>query len=112
MKGAIGLDSNVLARYYVDDELDATTQRQREGARRLIESGRPLAVSKTVILELEWVLRGYYKFGPAEIGHAAFGHAYIKKASRWRPLVHSKPGDGVVAGSLLQRLIVCRACAG
>lgn len=73
MKGVIGLDTNVLARYYVEDDLDATTRRQREGARRLIESERSLAVSKTVILELEWLLRGDYKFGPAEIGQV-FSH--------------------------------------
>lgn len=63
----IGLDTNVLARYYVDDRADAEAQRQRLAARRLIESGQPLMVCKTVILELEWVLRGYYGFEPAEV---------------------------------------------
>ena len=55
-----GLDTNVLARYYVEDAADREAQRQREAARRLIEGGRPLAVAKSVLLELEWVLRGYY----------------------------------------------------
>lgn len=68
MKDRIGLDTNVLARYYVSDEADASTLRQREAARRLIESGQALAVSKTVILELEWVLRGYYHFASEDIG--------------------------------------------
>ena len=68
MKDAVGLDTNVLARYYVSDEADASTLRQREAARKLIESGRALAVSKTVILELEWVLRGYYHFAGKDIG--------------------------------------------
>ena len=63
----IGLDTNVLARYYVQDEGDARTSKQRDAARRLMESGRPLMVCKTVLLELEWVLRGYYKFSPAQI---------------------------------------------
>ena len=63
----IGLDTNVLARYYIRDEGDAATLKQREAARRLIESGRPLMVCKTVLLELEWVMRGYYDFSPAEI---------------------------------------------
>lgn len=58
----IGLDTNVLARYYVDDAGDAEAQRQRVAARRLIESGQPLMVSKSVVLELEWVMRGYYGF--------------------------------------------------
>jgi predicted nucleic-acid-binding protein len=63
----IGLDTNVLARYYVDDEADAEAQRQRLAARRLIESGQPLMVSKSVVLELEWVMRGYYGFARAEV---------------------------------------------
>ena len=63
----IGLDTNVLARYYIDDEADAEAQRQRLAARRLIESGRPLMVSKSAILELEWVMRGYYGFDAAEV---------------------------------------------
>ena len=63
----IGLDTNVLARYYIDDKVDAEAQRQRLAARRLIESGRPLMVSKSVVLELEWVMRGYYGFDQAEV---------------------------------------------
>ena len=63
----IGLDTNVLARYYIDDGADAEAQRQRLAARRLIESGRPLMVSKSVVLELEWVMRGYYSFAQAEL---------------------------------------------
>jgi predicted nucleic-acid-binding protein len=63
----IGLDTNVLARYYVHDEGDVEALKQREAARRLMESGGPLMVCKTVLLELEWVLRGYYKFSTADI---------------------------------------------
>jgi predicted nucleic-acid-binding protein len=62
-----GLDTNVLARYYVDDAGDAEAQRQRVAARRLIESGQPLMVGKTVVLELEWVLRGYYGFLQSDV---------------------------------------------
>ena len=54
------LDTNVLARYYVDDDDDEQSRVQRHVARALIEAGTPLFVPKTVILELEWVLRGYY----------------------------------------------------
>ena len=63
----IGLDTNVLARYYIQDEADAEATKQREAARRLMESGKPLMVCKTVLLELEWVMRGYYKFSTAQI---------------------------------------------
>ena len=63
----IGLDTNVLARYYIDDDADVEAQRQRLAARRLIESGKPLMVSKSVILELEWVMRGYYCFVQGQV---------------------------------------------
>ncbi len=63
----IGLDTNVLARYYVQDRSDPEADRQRAAARRLVESGRPLMVCKTVLLELEWVMRGYYGFSSAEV---------------------------------------------
>jgi predicted nucleic-acid-binding protein len=62
-----GLDSNVLARYYVEDDADREALRQREAARRLIEAGQPLAVAKTVLLELEWVMRGYYALPPKDV---------------------------------------------
>ena len=68
----IGLDTNVLARYYVASA-DAAGQRQSVAARKLIESGKRLLVSKTVALELEWVLRGYYKSPPAEV-QAVYAH--------------------------------------
>ena len=64
----IGLDTNVLARYYVaSEDSDTTTRRQRELARKVVESGQPLYLAKTVLLELEWVLRGYYEFGRRDV---------------------------------------------
>ena len=57
----IGLDTNVLARYYLaGHDTDAATARQQHAARRLLEGGQPLYVAKTVLLELEWVMRGAY----------------------------------------------------
>ncbi|MBU2407408.1 MAG: type II toxin-antitoxin system VapC family toxin [Gammaproteobacteria bacterium] len=76
----IGLDTNVLARYYIEDKADSQAQAQRLAARRLIESGQPLMVSKSVVLELEWVMRGYYGFSPAEVASVMqhlLGHAHI-----------------------------------
>jgi len=62
----IALDTNVLARYYVDSN-DAPSQKQSAAAQKLLESGKALFVSKTVVLELEWVLRGYYKSQPEDV---------------------------------------------
>jgi predicted nucleic-acid-binding protein len=62
----IALDTNVLARYYVASS-DAPSQKQSAAARKLLESGKSLFVSKTVVMELEWVLRGYYKSPPQDV---------------------------------------------
>ncbi len=62
----IGLDTNVLARYYIASS-DTPSQQQSALARKLIESGKRLFVSKSVVLELEWVLRGYYKSPAADV---------------------------------------------
>lgn len=69
----IGLDTNILARYYIQDDSDTEAQKQRIAARHLIESNESLMVCKTVILELEWVMRGYYGFERTEIA-SVFRH--------------------------------------
>jgi predicted nucleic-acid-binding protein len=70
----IGLDTNVLARYYLDGhETDAATARQQQAARRLLEGGQPLHVAKTVLLELEWVMRGAYGSTRAQFA-SVLGH--------------------------------------
>jgi predicted nucleic-acid-binding protein len=70
----IGLDTNVLARYFVaENDADAATERQRRAAPDLIESGQPLFLARTVALELEWVLRGYDGF-PVEQVLQVFDH--------------------------------------
>ena len=69
----IGLDTNILARYYVEDDADAEAAKQHEAARRLIDGGEALMVPKTLLLELEWVMRGYYRIDPDRIA-LAFGH--------------------------------------
>jgi predicted nucleic-acid-binding protein len=64
----IGLDTNVLARYFVAEAgADTATESQRQAARQLIESGQPLFLPKTVALELEWVLRGYYGIAAPQV---------------------------------------------
>lgn len=63
----IGLDTNILARYFIEDESDSAAVQQRIAAQRLIESGKPLMISKTVMLEFEWVMRGYYELEPPAI---------------------------------------------
>lgn len=59
----IALDTNILARFYVDDPNDPQAAKQRPIARRIMTDSTQLFVPLTVILELEWVLRAFYGFG-------------------------------------------------
>lgn len=58
----ISLDTNILARFYVDDPADAESAKQRPLARRILKETPQIFVPLTVILELEWVLRAFYDF--------------------------------------------------
>ena len=71
----IGLDTNILARYYIQDEADSEAKKQHKLAQKLVESGESLKVCKTVLLEFEWVMRGYYHFTPSDIS-AVFQHLF------------------------------------
>jgi predicted nucleic-acid-binding protein len=62
----IALDTNVLARFYVDDPFDPEAAKQRPIAKRLMTSSKELYVPLSVVLELEWVLRAFYGFETAD----------------------------------------------
>lgn len=62
-----GVDTNILARYYVQGDGDREAARQHPIAVRIIGKTPRLFVPKTVVLELEWVLRGFYEFTRTEI---------------------------------------------
>jgi len=55
------LDTNVLARFYCDDRHDPEAKRQRPLARRIVVESASLYVPLSVVLELEWVMRGFYE---------------------------------------------------
>jgi predicted nucleic-acid-binding protein len=59
------LDTNVLARFFIDDPDDAQAARQRPAAVAAL-SERSI-VTITVILEFEWVMRGFYGLARADI---------------------------------------------
>jgi predicted nucleic-acid-binding protein len=56
------IDTNIFARFYVDDPGDPEAAKQRPSARRIMVEGGRLFVPLTVVLELEWVLRAFYRF--------------------------------------------------
>ena len=61
----LGLDTHVLARCYLREGGPAGVH--EEAARALVERGGPLFVPKTVVLELDWVLRGVYGHPAADV---------------------------------------------
>ena len=54
------VDTNVLARFLLEDDADQTVR-----AKTIVNDGAWIA--STVALELEWLLRGYYRFSPDRI---------------------------------------------
>jgi predicted nucleic-acid-binding protein len=53
------LDTNVLARFFIDDADDVQAARQRPAAVAVLSERS--YVSVTVLLEFEWVMRGFYE---------------------------------------------------
>jgi len=59
------LDTNVLARFFIDDPDDAQAARQRPAAVAALTERSFIAV--TVLLEFEWVMRGHYELARDDI---------------------------------------------
>jgi predicted nucleic-acid-binding protein len=57
----IAVDTNVLVRYLVWDDID-----QAEEATRVIESATHVVISTVVLCELVWVLRRHYRYSRTE----------------------------------------------
>lgn len=60
----IAVDTNILARFYCDDTDDAEAKKQRPRARRVMLESPAVFVPLSVILEFEWVMRGFYEVEP------------------------------------------------
>ena len=61
----IALDTNILARFYIDE---ANKEAKKQNGIAAMIMGQPaLFVARTVILELEWVLRGGYGYSREEV---------------------------------------------
>jgi predicted nucleic acid-binding protein len=60
----LAIDTNLIVRYVTGDHLQ-----QSRKARALIDF-EPVFVCKTVLLEVEWVLRSAFGFAPGEIAQA------------------------------------------
>ncbi|MDZ7621893.1 MAG: type II toxin-antitoxin system VapC family toxin [Candidatus Competibacteraceae bacterium] len=60
----IAVDANILARFYCDDPDDVEAKWQRPRARRVMLEYPAIFVPLTVVIEFEWVMRGFYEVEP------------------------------------------------
>jgi predicted nucleic-acid-binding protein len=79
----IAIDTNILARFYVQDPNDPEAAKQRPRARKVLADAADLFVPKTVVLELEWVLRAFYGFGSGDFAQViqhlmGLPHVYVE----------------------------------
>jgi predicted nucleic-acid-binding protein len=75
------LDTNVLARFFVEDADDAQAARHRPAA--IAALAERSYVSVTVLLELEWVMRGFYELPARDVSRvlralASIGHITLE----------------------------------
>jgi predicted nucleic-acid-binding protein len=59
------LDTSVLARFFIDDDDDPEAVKQRPAA--TVAMAVRSFVSVTVLLEFEWVMRGFYHLGASDV---------------------------------------------
>jgi predicted nucleic-acid-binding protein len=65
----ISLDTNVLARFYVDDPTDKESVKQRPLAAKLLTSDESLFVTLGVVFELAWLVRAQYEFSNDDVAN-------------------------------------------
>ena len=73
------LDTNVLARFFIDDSDDAQAAKQRPAAVAALRERS--FVSVTVLLELEWVMRDFYELPTRDISRVLRALASIEHIS-------------------------------
>lgn len=84
----IAIDTNVLARFYCHDPEDPEAKRQRPLARRVMVESPSIFVPLTVVLEFEWVMRGFYRADPEDFCRAVehlLGMPHVT-VERWEAL--------------------------
>jgi len=70
------LDANVLARFFIEDADDPQAARQRPAA--IAALSERAFVSVTVLLELVWVMRGFYELAPKDVSRVLRALASIE----------------------------------
>jgi predicted nucleic-acid-binding protein len=73
------VDTNVLARFFIDDPDDPEARRQRGPAIAVMSS--PVFVPVTVVLELEWVMRGFYSLPARDVNRVLLALCSLETAT-------------------------------
>jgi predicted nucleic-acid-binding protein len=73
------VDTNVLARFFIDDDEDDQAARQRPAA--IAAMSERIYVPITVLLEFEWVMRGFYGLRPNDTARVMRALAGIEHVS-------------------------------
>jgi predicted nucleic-acid-binding protein len=73
------IDTNILARFFINDPDDAEAVRQRPSA--VAALSERTFVSVTVLLEFEWVMRGFYEFARSDVARAIRALASMEQVS-------------------------------
>jgi predicted nucleic-acid-binding protein len=68
----IGLDTNVLVRYLVRDDLEQAS-RARRAIEQSLSADNPGYISLVALVELSWVLERSYRLSPAELADVLYG---------------------------------------
>ena len=68
----IGIDTNILVRFLVQDD-EAQFEKARRLIKREVAAGRKVFVNQLVLLEAEWVLRSRYAVSKVQIIEAISG---------------------------------------
>ncbi len=102
------LDTNVLARFFIDDPDDRQAARQRPAA--IVALSERAFVSVTVLLEFEWVMRGFYGMARKDIARvlrALVGIAHVTIEDQSTVLTALEAFDAGL--DLADALHVCRS---
>jgi predicted nucleic-acid-binding protein len=102
------LDTNVLARFFIDDPDDPESASQRTAA--VAALSERAFVSVTVLLEFEWVMRGFYSLSRraiARVLRGLLGMAHVTVESRVQVLMALDAFDAGI--DFADALHVCRS---
>lgn len=112
----IGVDTNVLVRYLVDDEPQHQCERAADLFERAVSQGADLFLSNIVLCECVWVLESAYRVSRAEIADVLnrlleARHVRFRDRALVRSALQSyRHGEGDFADYLIRDIALDEGC--